>query len=198
MFLGSGSAVKTKAQKPTAKKTAPAKAPAKKIVTPVAAKKPVAKPAPVKAVEVVKLNAKDKSDLREMLQEMRRDLVSQIGMLKDESLQRHDSVNSEEDGTDQFDRQLALSVASSENESLMAIDEALERVEEGTYGVCQQCGQTIGKARLKALPFVTMCVGCKSEAEKQDKHMRGAHLREVEVDTKRRDEGDADAGDADA
>ena len=71
----------------------------------------------------------------------------------------------EEDGTDAFERQFALDIARSENDSVFEIDEALRRLSEGDYGVCEECGCLIGKARLKALPFARMCIECKAKQE---------------------------------
>jgi len=107
-----------------------------------------------------------------MLLEMRERLTGQIAKLRDESLRRHDWENVEEDGTDAFDRQFALELVSSENHSVNEIDEALQRIDDGVYGTCESCGGPIERPRLKALPFVRMCVCCQSELEKQRKLFR--------------------------
>ena len=111
------------------------------------------------------LKAADRKKLREILLSMREQLTGQINALKGESLTRDDAVNSEEDGTDAFERQFALDIARTENESVYEIDDALRRLDEGTYGVCEECGETINTARLSALPFTRMCIACKSEQE---------------------------------
>ena len=51
-------------------------------------------------------------------------------------------------------------------EQLNAIDDALQRIEDGTYGVCEECGKKIHKERLKIMPFAKFCVACQSEMEK--------------------------------
>ncbi len=93
-------------------------------------------------------------------------------MLKDESLYRNDQIRTGEEGTDVFDRQFALNLASSEQEAIHDIDDAIRRIDEGTYGVCEDCGCVIGKARLKALPFVRSCMQCQSEKERNRPHFR--------------------------
>ena len=113
-----------------------------------------------------KLPLAKKKEFRDMLLGMRERITGQIAALKGDSLQRFDAANTEEDGTDAFERQFALNLVSSEQDSLFEIDEALRRLEEGIYGVCLQCRKTIEPPRLKALPFVKMCVKCQSQNEK--------------------------------
>lgn len=105
---------------------------------------------------------------------MREQVTEQIASLKESSLRREDSVYSSEDGTDAFDRQFALTLAGSEHESLVDIDDALARIEEGTYGICEECDEAIERPRLEALPFVRMCIKCQSEKEKLARRFRPA------------------------
>ncbi len=115
---------------------------------------------------------------KDLLLAMRKRLSGQMNALKNDSLESVDWLNLEEDGTDIFERQFALNIVSSENEMLQEIDDALERVEEGTYGICQSCNGPIGEARLKALPFVKTCVVCQSKMEKGPSRIRPASLFE--------------------
>ena len=64
------------------------------------------------------------------------------------------------------DRELDLLLGDREREKLRNIDEALERLEEGEYGVCEECEEEIPLGRLKALPFARYCVRCKADIEK--------------------------------
>lgn len=116
---------------------------------------------------------KDLSKFEEMLLDLRERITKQINSLKSDSLKREDWVNSEEDGTDAFDRQFALSLVSSEHEALFEIDEALRRINDGTYGTCEECACKIEKPRLMALPFVRLCVACKSKNERNRPRMLG-------------------------
>ena len=75
-------------------------------------------------------------------------------------------MNAAEDGSDAFERQLALKLAANEGDAVFEIDEALQRINEGTYAVCEDCECIISPARLKALPFARQCVECKQMAEK--------------------------------
>ena len=69
-------------------------------------------------------------------------------------------------GTDNFEQEFTLSLMESDAGILDKIEAALERVEEGTYGQCEECGAKIPKTRLNAIPYATMCVKCASEYER--------------------------------
>jgi len=63
-------------------------------------------------------------------------------------------------GTENFDQEFALSMIENEQDTLEQINEALNRIEAGTFGKCQECGGTIAKARLQALPYAGLCIDC--------------------------------------
>lgn len=69
--------------------------------------------------------------------------------------------------SDNYDVEFSLGRASDEQDLLYKIDEALKRVEDGTYGNCPQCGKQISKKRLMALPHTEMCIECQSANEKK-------------------------------
>jgi DnaK suppressor protein len=75
-------------------------------------------------------------------------------------------------GSDAYDRDFALSLLSQEQDALYEIDQALKRIELGTYGVCEMSGKSIPKARLEAIPFARFTVECQSQLEKQNKASR--------------------------
>ena len=66
-------------------------------------------------------------------------------------------------GTDNFEQEFTLSLMESDAGILGKIEGALERVEDGTYGQCEECGAKIPKTRLNAIPYATMCVKCASQ-----------------------------------
>jgi RNA polymerase-binding transcription factor DksA len=72
-------------------------------------------------------------------------------------------------GSDAYDRDFALSLLSQEQDALYEIEEALKRMELGTYGVCEMSGKKIMQARLEALPFARYTVECQAEVERQKK-----------------------------
>jgi RNA polymerase-binding transcription factor DksA len=75
-------------------------------------------------------------------------------------------------GSDAYDRDFALSLLSQEQDALYEIDQALKRIELGTYGVCEMSGKNIPRARLEAIPFARFTVECQSQLEKQSKASR--------------------------
>ncbi|PYK09932.1 MAG: molecular chaperone DnaK [Verrucomicrobia bacterium] len=75
-------------------------------------------------------------------------------------------------GSDAYDRDFALSLLSQEQDALYEIDEALKRIELGTYGKCEMSGKSIPRARLEAIPFARFTVECQSQLEKQSKASR--------------------------
>ena len=79
---------------------------------------------------------------------------------------------SEEQGTDNFDRDFALNRVSLEQDIVFEIDEALNRIKIGTYGACESCAGPIEKARIRALPYSRMCIGCQSKLETGRKKFR--------------------------
>jgi DnaK suppressor protein len=75
-------------------------------------------------------------------------------------------------GSDAYDRDFALSLLSQEQDALYEIDQALKRIELGTYGKCEMSGKPIPHARLEAIPFARFTVECQSQLEKQNKASR--------------------------
>jgi len=167
---------KTSAHKPAEKivKTAnsgkadvkPAKAAEAKASAKAPAKAPAAQTAAPKVVKGKSpCDAKSLEQIKDMLVKMRERLTGQISTLSDDSLKYKDDGSSE-DRTDDFDREFALNLVSSEHDAIFEIDSALHRIEDGVYGLCDSCACAVEKARLHALPFARMCVKCQSDAEK--------------------------------
>ncbi|WP_027713794.1 RNA polymerase-binding protein DksA [Desulfuromonas sp. TF] len=67
------------------------------------------------------------------------------------------------------DRNFELRIRDRERKLIMKIREALERIENGEFGICESCEEMIGEARLKARPVTTLCIDCKTEQERQEK-----------------------------
>jgi RNA polymerase-binding transcription factor DksA len=72
-------------------------------------------------------------------------------------------------GSDAYEKDFALSLLSQEQDALYEIEEALKRIEAGTYGVCEMSGQPIPVNRLEAIPFARFTVDCQSRFEKENK-----------------------------
>jgi len=75
-------------------------------------------------------------------------------------------------GSDAYDRDFSLSLLSQEQDSLYEIDQALRRIENGTYGLCEMCGKAIPQVRLEALPFARYTIECQAELERRGRLQR--------------------------
>lgn len=106
-------------------------------------------------------------------------LDSMMGVAKDNLRSRAEGseasafgMHQADAGSDAYDRDFALSLLSQEQDALYEIDEALKRIDAGTYGVCEMSGKPIPHARLEAIPFARFTVECQSQLEKQNKLSR--------------------------
>jgi len=68
---------------------------------------------------------------------------------------------------DERDREMSLLLTSRDKEKLHAIHEALEKIREGSYGICEECGEKIGPGRIKVMPLAKYCVSCQSKLERE-------------------------------
>lgn len=103
---------------------------------------------------------------RQTLQEISNDLKQGREGAKDEGMDTYDLASEERD------REISFILTDRERGRLQAIQEALERVDEGTYGMCDTCELDIAPARLEALWFTRLCVSCQAEREKAAKASR--------------------------
>jgi RNA polymerase-binding transcription factor DksA len=156
---------KAKSNKAAAK---PVKAPPARSV---AAPKPtVAKSAPVKLTPFLEKQKDRLLHLRDSL------LDSMSGVAKDTLRARAEGseasafgMHQADAGSDAYDRDFALSLLSQEQDALYEIEEALKRIDAGTYGVCEMSGEKIAQARLEALPFARYTVECQAQFERMKK-----------------------------
>jgi DnaK suppressor protein len=110
----------------------------------------------------------------EMLDEMKRGLMREMQDrvrgesegVKDEGRDTYDLAS------DERDREINFILNDREREKLVAIDEALLRIKEKSYGLCETCEGEIQLGRLKVLPFTRLCVKCQEENEKESKRQK--------------------------
>lgn len=69
--------------------------------------------------------------------------------------------------SDTYERELSMNVVSSEQAVLYQIDEALKRIDDGSYGLCESCGKPITMSRLRAVPYASMCITCQRAKEQK-------------------------------
>ena len=133
------------------------------------------KPKTLKAPAGKPLSARDLQKFKNLLLEFRDRIVGDIQFLTTDNLHRMGretgadlsgaSQHSADHGTDNFDREFALSLATTEQDVLYEVDEALMRIEEGTYGFCEMTGVAIEKARLEVIPYTRFSVQAQARME---------------------------------
>lgn len=103
------------------------------------------------------------------LLELREQLVRQMNGLAEESAQEMAgySLHMADSGTDNFDRDFALSLLSSDQDAVYEIEEALKRIERKTFGVCELTGKPIPRARLEAIPWTRFTVDAQAQLERE-------------------------------
>ncbi|HXC98227.1 MAG TPA: TraR/DksA C4-type zinc finger protein, partial [Verrucomicrobiae bacterium] len=103
------------------------------------------------------------------LLDLRDQLLNQMSGLAKESAQELPgySLHMADSGTDNFDRDFALSLLSSDQDAIYEIEEALKRIEKNTYGVCELTGKPIPKARLEAIPWTRFTVQAQAQLERE-------------------------------
>ena len=118
----------------------------------------------------VKFPASDLKDFRNRLMEARARALSGVNAMKATGFNEADDHEADGgDGTNQTLRLQALGQMGNINRTIQQIDEALHRIDDGTYGVCTSCGQLIRKPRLLNQPFVLTCMECQSAMEREAK-----------------------------
>lgn len=107
--------------------------------------------------------------IKKMLLKMRDELIEEIARnRKMETDELRNEIGDLYDLADnERDRQLSHILNDRDRGKLIEIDEALERIEDKTYGICEECGKRISPNRIKVMPFARLCVPCKSDREKQ-------------------------------
>ena len=103
------------------------------------------------------------------LLELRERLLAQMSGLAKESAEELPgySLHMADSGTDNFDRDFALSLLSSDQDAIYEIEEALKRIERNTYGICELTGKSIPKARLDAIPWTRFTVEAQAQLERE-------------------------------
>ena len=119
---------------------------------------------------------KNLSQKEERLQEIRKNLLHQKELLLSEAGIALNTLPDEtlfpelgDQASADIDRNFMLRLKGRERQLLKKIDDALEKIENGNYGICEICGEEINIKRLEARPVTTMCIECKTEQEEEEK-----------------------------
>ena len=92
--------------------------------------------------------------------------VENPGSMEDETQEIPSDNHPADVATITLDREIDYTLEENEERVLAAIDGALKRIDDGTYGICQTCGQPIAVERLEAVPYTTQCIDCKRREER--------------------------------
>jgi RNA polymerase-binding protein DksA len=115
------------------------------------------------------------SEYKQILLSLRARLRGDVTQLADEALKRNRQdasgdlstmpIHMADIGSDTFEQDFTLTLMESEEKTLQKIEQALVRIDDGTYGTCEACGEAIPKARLQVIPFALQCVECARKEE---------------------------------
>ncbi len=110
------------------------------------------------------------SSMEQMLLRMRQDLLAGIARSRgqESDVAKVEIGDALDISSQERERDLVLTLSDMERAKLKEIDEALKKIVDKTYGICEECGEKIPPARLKVLPFTRVCVDCKSKLEKEE------------------------------
>ncbi|MFA5155884.1 MAG: TraR/DksA family transcriptional regulator [Candidatus Omnitrophota bacterium] len=124
-----------------------------------------------------KLTKKELGEYKKLILKRKDEIVEDIQHISEDTLKKSQkdasgdisgyTYHMADVATDTYDREFSLSLASSGREMLYGLDDALKRIEEGAFGVCEECKVLIAKSRLKAVPWARYCVKCQQKKEKK-------------------------------
>lgn len=112
--------------------------------------------------------------IKDMLLRMREDLVQDIARRSKATTEpgAQDIGDILDSVSEERTRELDMILTDREKRKLLQIDDALDRIEDDTFGLCEDCGTKIPRARLKVLPFAKFCVECQEKNEREEKYTR--------------------------
>jgi DnaK suppressor protein len=123
---------------------------------------------PSTAAKAVRMSKKDMEKFRRLLEEKKATLSSDLA--KTRSAEEETTEEATQDIADKavssYTREFLYSLTDGERSTLLQIDDAIGRIDDGTYGMCINCGQTMAERRLTAVPWAPYCVDCQELAEK--------------------------------
>ena len=118
------------------------------------------------------MDAEKREQYRQLLLEEMKGLLSEadktVHEMADEASHFPDPTDR---ATQESDRTFELRIRDRERKLVNKIREALERLDDDSYGVCEECADEIGEGRLKARPVTTLCINCKMDAEEKEKRL---------------------------
>jgi len=124
-----------------------------------------------------KFNKKELTEFKKMILKKKDEVLDEIQHISDDTLKKSQKEASgdisgytyhmADVATDTYDREFSLGLASNGRELLYELEDALKRIEDGSFGICEGCKCVITKGRLKAVPNARFCVACQQKKEKK-------------------------------
>ena len=121
------------------------------------------------------MKAEEVAQFKKLLLSVRERLVGKVDFMQGEALKksRQDAsgdlsnvpIHMADVGTDNYERDIMIELIQNGEEGVRSIDTALEKIEEGAFGICELCAKKINKDRLKAVPYAKLCIDCQREEE---------------------------------
>jgi DnaK suppressor protein len=122
---------------------------------------------------MIPMRQRELTMFRKLLNEQRQELISEAAhTLGDMGEDRETFPDPTDRAALEGTRNLTLRIRDRERKLISKIDEALERIEDGSYGKCEECGDEIGVDRMRARPVTTLCIQCKAAQEEAEKRRR--------------------------
>ena len=109
---------------------------------------------------------------RRLLNDRKQELLDEAGKTVDGMDEDGNIADPTDRASLESNRNFILRIRDRERKLIAKIDEALERIDDGSYGKCEECGGDIGIERLRARPVTTLCIDCKSQQEEQERRVR--------------------------
>lgn len=116
------------------------------------------------------MNEKQLAKFRAQLEEMKENIINDVEQTLTEMTTQNGNIPDPNDrATVESDRNFELRIRDRERKLMNKIEEAIGRLDEGTYGVCDSCGEDIAEKRLEARPVAKFCIDCKTKQEQREK-----------------------------
>ena len=123
-----------------------------------------------------KFNKKALGEFKKIILKRKNEILESIYHISEDTLKKSQkdasgdisgySFHMADIATDTYDREFSLGIASNERQFIYELDDALKKIEDGTFGVCEDCKAIITKTRLKAIPHARLCLKCQEKREK--------------------------------
>ena len=124
-----------------------------------------------------KFAKKDLKEFKKIILKRKEEIDDEIKHISDDTLKKSQkdasgdisgyTYHMADVATDNYDREFSLGLASNDRQSLYDLNDALKRIEDGTFGICEDCKRLITKVRLKAVPQARLCVKCQEKRDKR-------------------------------